>query len=61
MSIHPIMANEEIEFICDSIKEVANNFKKWAADYTYNPSKNEYVHNSNKLVESEIAQNWFKI
>lgn len=61
MSIHPIMTNEEIEFICDSIKEVANNFKKWAADYTYNPSKNEYVHNSNKLVESEIAQNWFKI
>lgn len=61
MSIHPIMTNEEIEFICDSIKEVANNFKKWAADYTYNPSKNEYVHNINKLVESEIAQNWFKI
>jgi len=61
MSVHPIMTNEEIEFICDSIKEVANNFKKWAADYTYNPSKNEYVHNSNKLVESEIAQNWFKI
>ena len=61
MSIHPIMTNEEIEFICDSIKEVANNFKKWAADYTYNPSKNEYVHISNKLVESEIAQNWFKI
>ena len=61
MSIHPIMTNEEIIFICDSIKEVAANFKTWGEDYTYNSSKNEFVHKSNKLVESEISEGWFKI
>lgn len=61
MSIHPIMTNQEIEFICDCVKEVAANFKTWGEDYTYDSSKNEYIHKSNKLVESEISQNWFKI
>ncbi|MEL1241713.1 aminotransferase class V-fold PLP-dependent enzyme [Flavobacterium flavipallidum] len=61
MSVHPIMTNDEIEFICDAIKQVATNYKTWGEDYTYNSSKNEFVHKSNKLVESEISENWFKI
>jgi len=36
MSIHPTMTNSEIEFICDSIKSVAENFKVWEKDYAYN-------------------------
>ncbi|MEL0454664.1 aminotransferase class V-fold PLP-dependent enzyme [Flavobacteriaceae bacterium SZ-1-7] len=59
MSIHPTMTNSEVRFICDAINQVAENFKEWENDYTYNSAKNEFVHNSNKSIESEITQSWF--
>ena len=36
MSIHPTTTNEEVRFICEAIKEVAENFEEWSKDYTYN-------------------------
>lgn len=61
MSIHPTMTNKEIEFICDAIKEVAENCKAWANDYEYNAIKNEFIHKSNSQIESIITKNWFKL
>lgn len=61
MSIHPTMTNNEIHFICDSIKEVARNFSKWRKDYHYNFIKNEFVHNSKPDEEKTIIQDWFEI
>ncbi|MBD0833458.1 aminotransferase class V-fold PLP-dependent enzyme [Aestuariibaculum sediminum] len=59
MSVHPTMTNAEVEFICDAIEEVASNFETWENDYTYDASKNEFVHNGNKQVEAEITKGWF--
>jgi selenocysteine lyase/cysteine desulfurase len=61
MSIHPIMTNEEIDFICDAIQQVSVNFKIWEADYKYDELKNEFIHKSNPAGEKEITQNWFEI
>ena len=61
MSIHPTMTNDEIEFICHAIKEVAKNFKQWELDYKYNAVKNEFVHKSNTDIEKSISQNWFNL
>lgn len=61
MSIHPTMTNAEIEFICDAIEEVANNFKLWKADYDYNAIKNEYIHKKNHEIEKEITKTWFSL
>ncbi|KJD34882.1 selenocysteine lyase [Tamlana sedimentorum] len=61
MSVHPTMTNAEIEFICDAIKQVAENYKIWGEDYTYNATKNEYIHNSNLNTEQKITENWFKV
>lgn len=61
MSIHPTMTNSEIEFICSAIKEIAENFKNWGEDYTYNAIKNEFIHKSNKSIESEITRDWLSI
>jgi len=58
MSIHPTMTNAEVEFICKAIKEVAQNWKKWEDDYTYNALKNEFIHKSNYTIEREITKNW---
>jgi len=61
MSIHPTMTNNEIEFICDAIKEVSENYESWGKDYDYNATKNEFIHKSSVFIENQISQNWFKI
>ncbi|MCK0107765.1 aminotransferase class V-fold PLP-dependent enzyme [Flavobacteriaceae bacterium S0825] len=61
MSIHPTMTNEEILFICDAIKDVAENFETWSKDYEYNAIKNEFEHNQNLEIEKEITSNWFNV
>ena len=33
MSIHPTQSSEEIEFIVDGIKQLANNHSEWIEDY----------------------------
>lgn len=61
MSIHPTMTNQEVHFICDAIKEVAENYETWGKDYEYNAIKNEFEHNQNLEIEKEITSNWFNI
>ena len=55
MSIHPTMANDEIYFICDSIKQIIKNISNWEKDYNYSSSKNEYYNlkdnNGREIVE----------
>jgi selenocysteine lyase/cysteine desulfurase len=51
MSIHPTMTNEEIYFICDSIKQTVNNISDWQKDYKYSSSNNEYYNLNNNHVE----------
>jgi len=61
MSIHPTMTNEEIEFICEAIKLIADNIELWSKSYNYNAAKNEFDHISNMNVEKEIIKDWFKL
>jgi len=60
MSIHPTITNAEVLYVCDSIKQVAENHKKWAEDYNYKAAKNEFVHKSAQPIEIDIVNNWFK-
>jgi len=60
MSIHPTITTDEVLYVCESIKQVAENHKEWAEDYKYNASKNEFIHKTAKPVEIEIVNNWFK-
>jgi len=60
MSIHPTLTNKEILFVCESIKQVAENFKEWSEDYIYNSVKNEYNHKLVSPIELKIVNNWFK-
>lgn len=57
MSIHPTTTNKEIEFVCDSIKELAENFSEWGKEYQYNCHNNEYSH-ENQKTDNKIEE-WF--
>ncbi len=59
MSFHPTTTNEEIEFVCQSISELANNHKELQNDYLYNSKTNEFTHVNAVNSEKEMVANWF--
>ncbi len=59
MSIHPTTTDKEVKFICDSITALADNFKEWEKDYTYNQNTNEFEHNTFKGFEQKLVKKWF--
>ncbi|MBF6608322.1 MAG: aminotransferase class V-fold PLP-dependent enzyme [Flavobacterium sp.] len=59
MSIHPTTTNDEIRYVCESIAELADNHQKWAEDYQYNKSTNEFIHRNATGFEQKIVENWF--
>ena len=40
VALHPTLTNEEVGFIADSIRSLANNHKEWAKDYVIDKVKN---------------------
>jgi selenocysteine lyase/cysteine desulfurase len=39
-SIHPTLTNKEVEFLADSILQLAKNHQEWAKEYRFDPSTN---------------------
>ncbi|MHC0441898.1 aminotransferase class V-fold PLP-dependent enzyme [Flavobacterium sp. 3-210] len=60
MSIHPTTTDEEIAYVCKSIKELAENHETWALDYSYNKNTNEFIHKNATSFEDELVESWFK-
>ena len=64
MSIHPTTTNDEINYVCDSIIELAKNHKAWSLDYEYSKRNNEFIHKSITTGESssnEAVDSWFSL
>ncbi len=57
MSIHPTTTNAEVEYVCDSIKQLAENFSEWGKEYKYNSKSNEYFHT--KEIADNKMEEWF--
>lgn len=63
MSIHPTTTNEEMNFVCESIKSLAKHHKGWAKDYDYLASNNEFVHHAvkNDSSQERKVKSWFRL
>ena len=61
MSIHPTITNKEMLYVCESIKQVAENIEEWRNDYQYDAIKNEFTHKTAQPTENELVNNWFKV
>lgn len=59
LSIHPIMTNEELEYILDAINQLCIHFGEWEKDYEYNPSTNEFIHKEEPDDDMALVNNWF--
>jgi selenocysteine lyase/cysteine desulfurase len=60
-SLHPTMADDELDYILDAIKQVTKNAEKWEKDYTYSTRTNEFYHNHFPGKSKESALNWFRL
>ncbi len=60
MSIHPTITNQEVLYVCDSIRQVAENYEEWGKAYDYAAAKNEFIHKTAKPVEQAIVNKWFQ-
>ena len=61
LSLHPTVTNSELNFICNSLKELSENIENWSKDYTYDSIKNDYAHKSVEPIEKELVKSWFSV
>lgn len=61
ISIHPTTSSEEVAYIVDAVKAMADNFKEWGKDYQYNPHTNEFCHRQYAGYEKQLIANWFSM
>jgi selenocysteine lyase/cysteine desulfurase len=61
LSINPVMTNEELFIILDSIHQLSKNHKEWKKDYRYQLNTNEFIHNTNPTNENKLTKDWFEI
>jgi len=59
MSIHPTTTDSEVDYICDSIQSMAENFKEWEKEYTYDRSTNEFNYKGYDSKEKDLVEKWF--
>ncbi len=60
MSIHPVMTEEEMDFMVNAVKEVAANYEEWGRAYTYDNHTNEYsLIGENIQTEKAVIDEWF--
>jgi selenocysteine lyase/cysteine desulfurase len=59
MSVHPTITDEEVEYICNSLKTLSENIEDWSKDYSYDAIKNDYVHKSWTPTEKGLVEKWF--
>jgi len=59
LSIHPTITNTEVEYICESLKALANNIENWSKEYIYLADKNDYTHQSLPTIEKDLVKQWF--
>lgn len=60
LSLHPVMTNEELNFIIDSIRQTVENSEEWGKDYNYDRHTNEFYHCTYKDKSSTIT-GWFEL
>ncbi|MFK8059298.1 MAG: aminotransferase class V-fold PLP-dependent enzyme [Polaribacter sp.] len=60
LSIHPTITSEELDFICESLKELSENIEEWSKDYQYDAIKNDYSHKTIEPIEKQLVKDWFK-
>jgi len=60
LSLHPTTTNKETELMVQAITALAQNYRDWSRDYTYNPATNEFVHQIETGGIGRRVEHWFE-
>jgi len=59
-SLHPTTTNQEVEQFIAALRDIVENYEKYAVDYTYFPKENIFRHkNENNF--AAIVKDWFVV
>jgi selenocysteine lyase/cysteine desulfurase len=61
LSLHPTMTDDELLFITDAIRQVAENAEKWGKEYNYNLHTNEFHNISYPEKDISVHFKWFEL
>ena len=64
VSFHPTNTNQEIQYVCDSIKDLAANHLTFAMDYRYLANLVEFQHKNDKGLTAktdQLVRGWFSM
>ena len=61
MSVHPVMTNQEVEYILDAIEALYEYHQEWGKEYVYNPQTNEFEYQNPVSEETQLVDKWFNI
>jgi len=59
LSLHQTMTFQDVDYICNAINEIIDNYSKWEKDYNYDLRKNDFVHKSGKSTFTNV-HDWFE-
>ena len=60
LSIHPVMTDAEIDYICDAVEAVSKHHAAWSVDYAYNSHINEFSCRQAVNLEERLVRNWLQ-
>ena len=61
VSLHPLMTDDEVEFIMDAIEEITKRHAEWAKDYIHDKRTNEWFHKTIPPKNPDDFDPWFEI
>jgi selenocysteine lyase/cysteine desulfurase len=61
LSLHPVMADDDVHYFMNALKEFVSNFTEWKKEYIYNPKNNEFQHRSKSDASNDWIQEWFNL
>ena len=54
LSIHPVMTDQEIDYILDAIHDIRLNWRTYSREYHYDVQQNLFFHQSELKTESAL-------
>ena len=61
LSLHPVMTEKDVHFICDAIGEISRNADKLLKSYEYSVKTNEYYPLQKDTILTEKLEKWFRL
>jgi len=61
LSLHPTMADDELHFVLDAIKQIITNIKEWESEYIFDKSVGEFFHKEVARKIPEAFDGWFNV